>query len=80
MKNFCIIVLCISLSIASILFSLNGRYKVTMNSGDLGGTVWCRVDSLTGRAWFVSLTSEDRTWTEIRSFGYAFTKPSDNKE
>ena len=78
MKNFGIMILCISLAISAFLFALNGRYQVTTYEGDLlGQSAWMRCDTITGRTWVVS--DKGMHWTEIRDYGYAYVKPEDDK-
>jgi hypothetical protein len=53
MKNFGIMILCISLAVSAFIFALNGRYQVSTYQGDgtFGGMIWMKCDTITGRVW-----------------------------
>ncbi len=78
MKSFGIFILCVSLSVAAVLFSLNGRYKVSAegSQGMLGR--WIKLDTITGRTWQID-TSKSLEWIEIIDYGYVYTKPEEKK-
>ncbi len=78
MKNFGIFIFCVSLSIAAVLFALNGRYKVSADGsqGMLGR--WIKLDTITGRTWQID-TSKGLEWIEIRDYGYAYLKSDEQK-
>jgi len=70
-KNIGVIILCICLSVAAIIFSLNGRYKVIMNAGaDHAGVIWIKYDTLTGRTWGLWGLSGKMHWSEVKDYGY----------
>ena len=79
MKNFCIIVLCISLSVASILFALNGRYRV-INVDRQSEVLLCKYDSLTGKTWNLRNADKALHWVEIKEYGYVYLPPEDKKK
>ncbi len=79
MKNFGIMILCVSLAVAAFLFALKGRYQVATYEGSLLGQMsWMKYDTMTGRTWVIS--DKGIHWIEINDYGYAFLKPEDQKE
>jgi hypothetical protein len=78
MKNFGIMILCISLAVAAFLFALKGRYQVSTYEGSRVGLMpWMRYDTMTGRTWLVS--DKGVHWIEVRDYGYAYNKPEEQE-
>lgn len=79
MKNFGIMILCISLSVAAFLFALKGRYQISTYEGSRVGLMpWMKCDTITGRTWLVS--DEGVHWVEVKDYGYVYTKPDEQKQ
>jgi hypothetical protein len=79
MKNIGILILCICLSVAAIIFSLKGRYQVIMNAGaNHAGAIWLKCDTLTGRTWGLWGLSGKRYWSEVKDYGHVIP-PTNNK-
>lgn len=71
-------ILCFSLAVAAILFSLNGRYQISTYEGARVGLMpWMKIDTLTGRAWMIPDTGIE--WIEVVDYGYVYTKPAEQK-
>ena len=73
MKNFGIMILCISLAVAAFLFALKGRYQVTpyQGEGTFGGMIWMKCDTITGRVWDLSING-GKQWVEIIDYGNGY--------
>ena len=73
MKNFGIMILCISLAIAAFIFALNGRYQLSpyQGSSSLGGMIWMKCDTITGRIWELNI-NKGKQWVEIMSYGNCY--------
>jgi len=71
MKSF-ISLLCVALSIASIIFALNGRFEMITNTGEGSGIIWYKYDRLTGRTWVFTPQEDSMQWIEIRDYGMGY--------
>ena len=77
MKNFGIMILCISLAVSAFLFALNGRYQVFICQGDIPTFVRC--DTITGRTWKMDM-QKGLQWTEIRDYGFVYILEEQKKD
>lgn len=79
MRNFGIMILCISLAVAAFLFALKGRYQLSTYEGSRVGLMpWVRYDTITGRTWLMS--DKGVQWIEIKDYGYVYVNPEEQKE
>ena len=81
MKNFGIMILCVSLAVLAFLFALNGRYQIStyQGSGQLGGMMWMKCDTITGRVWDLNM-NEGKQWAEIRNYGNVYILEEQKKD
>ncbi|MCF7908164.1 MAG: hypothetical protein K9L86_04755 [Candidatus Omnitrophica bacterium] len=74
-------ILCISLAVSAFLFALNGRYQVTtyQGSGQLGGMMWMKCDTITGRVWDLNI-NKGKQWVEIIDYGQGYVLENEEQK